>query len=100
MAIYEDPSNGTYTFEAGFPISSKPSKALPADVIYKETPASEAAICHFKGDPKITPEAYQKLIGLIKEKGKTMAASPMEKYLSDGDENSNDMMIDIIWPVQ
>jgi effector-binding domain-containing protein len=100
VAIYEDPSNGTYAFEAGFPISSKPSKALPADVIYKETPASEAAICHFKGNPKSTPEAYQKMIGLIKEKGKAMAASPMEKYLSDGDENSADMEIDIIWPVQ
>ncbi len=100
VAFYEDPANGSYTFEAGFPISSKPTKALPADVIYKETPASEAAVCHFTGDPKITPEAYQKLIGYIKEKGKTMAGGPMEKYLSDGDQNSKDMVIDIIWPVQ
>jgi len=100
VAFYEEPAKGTYLFEAGFPINSKPAKAVPADIMYKETPASEAAICHFSGDPKITPEAYQKLLGFIKEKGKTMAASPMEKYLSDGNDQSPDMVIDIIWPVQ
>jgi effector-binding domain-containing protein len=100
VAFYEEHENGTYTFEAGYPINRKPVTSLPVDVLYKETPASEAAICHFNGDPKTTYEAYQKLTAFLKDKGRNAASSPMEKYLSDPQGNFPEMVIDIIWPVQ
>ena len=102
MAFYEDPKDGAFTFEAGMPVDKKPAKALSKGLIYKETPASEAAIVHFAGPYEKTAEAYPALEKFIKEKGKTVAGMPMESYISDPMEAKTplDIKTEVIWPVK
>ena len=102
MAFYEEPQGGIFTFEAGIPISTKPGKPLPADVMFREMPEMEAAIAHFAGPYEKTAEAYPALEKLIQENRKTYAGNPMESYVSDPAEAKTplDIKTDIYWPVK
>jgi len=102
MAIYDTPDDGVFTFEAGIPVNKKPAKPIPSDVLYKELPGGEAAICHFSGPYEKTVAGYPALERLIQEKGKTAASNPMELYVSDPETAKNPLEIktDICWPVK
>lgn len=102
MAFYDDPHDGTYTFEAGIPVDKKPSKSLPANVMYREVAESAAAIAHFAGPYEKTAAAYPALQELMAKEGKNIAGKPMESYISDPMEAKTPMDIktDIYWPVK
>ena len=102
MAFYEDSKEGTFTFEAGIPVDKKPAKALSKDLIYKEMPASDAAIAHFAGPYEKTAAAYPALQSFIAEKHKTIAGMPMESYVSDPMDAKTplDIKTDIVWAVK
>lgn len=102
MAMYDDPKDGIFTFEAGFPVSGKPKMALPKDVIYKETTEMDCIITHFSGPYEKTAEAYPAMEKWMKENGKQIAGKPMESYISDPMEAKTPMDIktDIFWPVR
>lgn len=102
MALYDDPQGGTYTFEAGIPVDKKPSKPLPANIMYREMDESAAAIAHFSGPYEKTGAAYPALQELMAEKGKSIAGKPMESYISDPMEAKTpfDIKTDIYWPVK
>jgi effector-binding domain-containing protein len=102
MALYEDPQDGIFKFEAGMPVDKKPSKPLPANMYYIELPEQEAAIAHFSGPYDKTMEAYKALENFMAEKGKGPGGKPMESYVSDPAEAKTplDIKTDIIWPVK
>lgn len=102
MAFFEEPINGTFTFQAGMPVDKKPIKKPAKGLIYKEMPASEAAIAHFSGPYEKTETAYGALQKFIEDRGKTAASMPLESYVSDPAESKTplDIKTDIIWPVK
>lgn len=102
MAFYDEPQNGTFTFEAGTPVDKKPSKPLPANMMYMEMPESPAAIAHFSGPYEKTMVAYTSLQEFIAKENKTIAGKPMESYISDPMEAKTplDIKTDIYWPVK
>lgn len=102
MAFYDDPKDGIFTFEAGFPVSGKPKKALPNGIIYKESAEQDCIITHFSGPYEKTAEAYPAMEKWMKENGKQIAGQPMESYISDPMEAKTplDIKTDIFWPVR
>jgi effector-binding domain-containing protein len=102
LAIYNEPVNGVFTFEAGLPIDKKPSKALPANVMYRELPDYESLICHFSGPYDKTAAAYPALQKAMEEKGKSPVSKPFEIYVSDPTlaKTPLDIKTDICWPVK
>lgn len=102
MALYEEPANGVYKFEAGFPVDKKPMKSLPNGIYYLELPEMPAAIAHFFGPYEKTMEGYTALEKFITENGKSINGKPMESYISDPMEAKTplDIKTDIIWPVK
>jgi effector-binding domain-containing protein len=102
MAMYDDPKNGMFTFEAGIPVSSKPKLKLPADVVFREFGMQSAAIAHFYGPYNKTGEAYPALQKMMAEKGKTIAGKPIESYVTDPMTVKNPLEIktEIYWPIR
>lgn len=102
MAFYDDPQDGTFTFEAGMPVDKKPAKPLPANVIYKEVAESPAIITHFAGPYEKTAAAYPAMEERMAKEGKSIAGKPMESYISDPAEAKTPLEIktDIYWPVK
>jgi effector-binding domain-containing protein len=102
LAIYEEPVNGIFTFEAGMAINAKPTKPLPAGIIYKEIPETDALIVHFGGPYEKTAEAYPLLMEKMGAMGKTPAGLPMEYYITDPATVNDPLEIktDIVWPIK
>lgn len=102
MALYDDPKDGIFTFEAGFPVSAKPKKPLPKGMFFKELPEQPCIITHFSGPYEKTAFAYPAMENWMKENGKQIAGKPMESYVSDPAEAKTPLEIktDIFWPIK
>lgn len=82
MAWYK--SQGTpFFFEAGYMVSSKPVKKLPARVFTKTIGGDSAVVAHFYGPYDILNSGYQALKEWMKSNRKKSAGPPYEIYVSD-----------------
>lgn len=71
-----------YFFEAGLPVDKRPTRLAPG-VQVREIGVDSVVVAHFYGPYDLTPQAYDVLKDLLKERKKKLKGAPYEIYADD-----------------
>lgn len=81
MAWYKNQKEPLF-FEAGIPVNKRPAK-LPKGVFIKETGGDSVIVAHFYGPYNLTPQCYESVKDILKDRKKKASAPPYEIYVDD-----------------